>query len=403
MPKINFITVLFLLSFCGLIAQDAQLLQWATQGAVSNEEYYEEIPFRYIDGYIFIDIVQHNKPYNFLFDTGAEATLIDRSIIDEFDYKQLGVSNISGPIIKNQGINTIVLDSIHIATLNFVNIGAVAIDLTPLKKKFCNNVYGVIGSTLLKKSNWQIDYANRIIRIATTISRFKISDTATKLPTFLPSKGWGTEAVEVSIDGIATKFEIDTGNGRSKIVAHPSQFKRLLKINKKSTVPYGFAKAPTDYRILTKKIEMGNLELLGQELDLLNDVGQHQLLGNRFFENFLVTLDWKNHFLYLEEKRAIAPNELIDFELRFAPDFQNHNITVLNGVKAFVKKNKIEKGAVLIKVNDTDLSGFSDEEFCRFWNESWQEVLKGHSMDIILTQHSKKKILTLTKKQLVAK
>jgi len=81
----TYIHILFLSVFT--INSNAQgeqgeiMLEWANQGAVTNQDYNSEMPFRYVDGYIFVDIVQNNKTYNFLFDTGSEATLINKAVI----------------------------------------------------------------------------------------------------------------------------------------------------------------------------------------------------------------------------------------------------------------------------------------------------------------------------------
>jgi hypothetical protein len=59
------ITFLIILSFCKLNAQNKNEIEWANKGSVTQNNYITEIPFNYIDGYIFIDIIQNNKTYNF--------------------------------------------------------------------------------------------------------------------------------------------------------------------------------------------------------------------------------------------------------------------------------------------------------------------------------------------------
>lgn len=395
--KITILLIILLYSTFQLNAQNDNLLEWATQGTVRNKKFETEIPFRYIDGYIFIDIIQNGKTFNFFFDTGAEATVIDNSIIDEFDFKPFTETNMSGPVITDQSVNTIVLSSIQLSNIEFNNIGAVAVDLKFAKAKFCERLHGIIGSTLLKKAKWQIDYKNKIIRITDDMSNFKLNDSIYTLKTELPSKGWGTEKVAINIDGEISLFNFDTGNGRSKIVSHPRNFKKYIKQNSNSIIEYGFRKSETDYKFIAKKVSIGELELKEQIVSLEDEVGNLQLLGNRFFENFLVTIDWENHNLFLNPLENILPDTLTRFQLEFKPNYETNKIEIATGLKDFTKKHKIEKGAILLEVNGTDVSNFSDEEFCNYWKTNWKNILKKETIDIVILVNGKIKELKLNK------
>ena len=396
----------FLLSIClffifQLNAQNDNLLEWANQGTVKNQSFEAEIPFRYIDGYMFIDIVQNGKTFNFFFDTGAEATVIDNSIIDEFKFNSFAETNMSGPVITNQNVNTIVLSSILVSNIEFNNIGAVAVDLKFAKAKFCAELHGIIGSTLLKKAKWQIDYKNKIIKITNDISNFKLNDSTYTLKTELPSKGWGTEKIALNIDGEEYLFNFDTGNGRSKIVSHPRNFKKYIRQNKNSIVEYGFKKSETDYKFIAKRISIGEFELQDQVVSLENEVEKLQLLGNRFFENFLVTIDWEQHNVFLSTIENIIPDSLIGFQLEFQPNYETNKIEIASGLKDFTKAHKIEKDAILLQVNGIDVSNLSDLEFCDFWSTEWTKMLGVENLNVVISHNGKSKELVLSKKILI--
>lgn len=396
----------FLLSIClffifQLNAQNNNLLEWANQGTVKNQSFEAEIPFRYIDGYMFIDIVQNGKTFNFFFDTGAEATVIDNSIIDEFNFKPYTDTNLNGPVITNQNVSTIVLSSIQLSNVEFNNIGAVAVDLKFAKAKFCEELHGIIGSTLLKKAKWQIDYKNKIIRITDNISKFKLNDSTYTLKTELPSKGWGTEKLAINIDGNISLYNVDTGNGRSKIVSHPKKFKKHIKQYKNSIVEYGFRKSETDFKFIAKNISIGKLELKDQIVSLENEVGNLQLLGNRFFENFILTIDWEQHNLFLSPLENILSDTLTGFQLDFKPNYETNKIEIASGLKDFTKAHKIEKDAILLQVNGIDVSNLSDLEFCDFWSTEWTKMLGVENLNVVISLNGKSKELVLSKKILI--
>ena len=136
----TYILILFLSVFTiNLIAQDDQagkMLKWANQGTVTNQNYNSEMPFRYVDGYIFVDIVQTDKTYNFLFDTGAEATVIDKAIINDFGFKPYATYTVTGLVVKTREVNTIIVPSITISHVEFINIGSLSIVFEFAKAKF---------------------------------------------------------------------------------------------------------------------------------------------------------------------------------------------------------------------------------------------------------------------------
>ncbi len=403
MTKLKFAVSVAFLTIFSLTsnAQADKMLEWANQGTVTNESYNSEIPFRYVDGYIFLDIIQNDKKYNFLFDTGAEATVIDKSIIDAFEHQPFSTSSVSGPIIKDEHIKTISLSSIYISDVEFVNIGVISVELNFAKAKFCNKVDGIIGSTLLKKSKWQIDYDKQVIRLSNDISDLLSEEAKYTVETKLPSKGWGTETIELNVDGYVSQFNFDTGNGREKMVSNPNKLEEFKVKNKGSIIEYGFKKSATDYKFIAESVTLGNLKINDQAINLQNEVGNFQLLGNRFFENFMVTVDWDKHQVYLEPTKEMLADEAIGFELNFKPNFENNTIEIATGLKSFTKEHKIEKGATLLKINETDVSNFSHQEFCNFWNVEWPKITDAEKLNIIISEMGKEKELVLTKKKLV--
>jgi len=325
-------------------AQAEKMLEWATQGTVENESYNSEIPFRYVDGYIFIDIIQNNNKYNFLFDTGAEATVIDKSIIGEFGYKTFSKSSISGPVIKDEDINTVLLSRISIADVEFINIGVVSIDFGFATKKFCEKLDGIIGTTLLKKAKWQIDYKKKVIRLSDDVENLISEKPKYTLTTTLPAKGWGTETIKLNIDGYIS------------------------------------------YRFIAKNVTIGDIQLENQNISLQREVKNLQLLGNRFFENYIITIDWEKHQLFLAPIEDSVSDSLIDFELNFKPNFKTNKVEVATGLRTFIKKNKIKQGATLLKVNGKDISNFSHQELCDFWNIEWPKITDAEKLNIVISQ-----------------
>jgi len=394
------ILIISILSFYQLSSQNDDLTVWAKNGSLSKKKFVTEIPFRYVDGSIFVDIKQNDKVYNFLFDTGADMTVIDKSVINDFKYKRYGTTKVSGPLIKSQVTEIIVLDSLKISDINFLNTGVATFDLEFAKKKYCEKVHGILGTTLLKKAVWQIDYENQKIKITDNLSKLDISKSE-KVKLKLQKKGWGSESLEIDLDGKVYDFQLDTGFSNGKLVSFPFYYSELIKNKTSKIANYGFSKKDFDYDIIIKNVSLGNINLENQTLWLRKDVGaNYKYLGNGFLENYLITIDWNNHTLYLENKTKITDDLLTGFELNFKPNYETNKIEVKNGLKAFCKKNKIKRGAYLVKVNDKNILDLSNDELCEFWNIHWTNIIKKEKIDIVLNQNGKNKEYTLIRKQL---
>tara|TARA_R110002096_G_scaffold402037_1_gene599167 strand:+ start:33 stop:1244 length:1212 start_codon:yes stop_codon:yes gene_type:complete len=397
--KSIFFTLLFIFLSIGVRAQSNKDFKvWASQGNFENNHLFTEIPFQYIDNYIFVEIIQNDKSFNFLFDTGADVTVINESILNEFDFKSVGEMKISGPLVGVDKKKKIVLSSLNIAGLKFSNIGAISIDLKFPEKKYCNVVHGIIGSTVIKKAKWQINYKKQTIIVANDINDID-TDNAVKIKMGLPSNGWGADTIELKLDGVISDFVLDTGNGRNKMVSHPIYFSRLLRNNPKTN--YGLFKSENDYDLIIKEMRIGDIVIKNQLLSLEWEVGNNlKLLGNKFLEDYLVTLDSENHLLYLESINEIKEDELFGFEIGFTPNFLTNKIEVKRGLKKFSKKNRIKKGAILLAINGQNVVNLSNEQFCEFWRTTWKEIMNENKVRVLLKQGRRNKEYILTKKEL---
>ncbi len=364
-------------------------LELAEIGKVENGNFYAEIPFSYIDGSIFIDVTRNGITYNFLFDTGSDFTLLDKSILEEFDYRAFSKSNIIGPHVKNQMVETIIISEIHIAGILFSEIGGAIMDLDFTNEMFCKNLHGVIGINLMKKAKWQIDYKNQIIRLSNDISKFNLEDPQYVMETEVPSKGFGPESIDVTINGITMPFIIDTGNGSSKIVANPNSYKKVIQNS--NAAEYGFPQSDKDYYLISENLLIGGVEFSNQIVSFENKVGNHRLLGNLFFENFVVTVDWENHQLYLAPYGEIEQDKLPDFPLKFEANYNANQVFVATGLSDFLKANKIKMGYVVSKVNGVDISNLSDKEFCEFWNSQWKDIMREGINEITIIKDERTK------------
>lgn len=284
---ISFISILL---FSNCYSQKKE--QLAKQGIVKEKDYLIEIPFRYIDKHIFIEVVISGKKYNFLFDSGYELSVIDKDIAKEIDYKPKKQIEISGSSFTMEKVELIEIPKISISTINFDNTNGILQNLAFIKKNYDSiEVNGIIGNNLMRKSNWQIDYQKKTIKISDKADSFKIAKNA--YPIKLYGKNWGISYLDLTINTKKHKFLFDLGSS-GKFTADTT-FLKFLDVKSTELVKSG-----NHYKVPVKKIILDKIEILNQIISI--EKGVSSLIGNGFFENYLLTIDWNNNKLYLEPK-----------------------------------------------------------------------------------------------------
>ena len=262
--------------------------QLSKKGYVKQKEYFVEIPFNYANKHIYIEVVISGKKYNFVFDTGYEVTTIDSNIAKEIQYEIIKEVSLSGSSFADQKVTLVELPNIAIASLDFEETYGLLQDLSFTKKPATQKIDGIIGNNLMRKSKWQIDYVQKVIRISSKIENFKNLPTAKKIE--LNNKDWGLGYVAIELNNQKHQFLFDLGSNGEFTANH--SFVKFLKEKdtllqqEKQTFPVG-------------KIKIGEIELNDKSITLEKRAGS--LLGNAFFENYLLTIDWDKNILYLNQ------------------------------------------------------------------------------------------------------
>ena len=142
----------------------------AVDSCMSKQGYEELNLFITPTGHITTSILVNGKPCLFMIDTGAGATVIDRTKQDRFGLKLIhssdyaaGIGSVSAlagteAMMTINGHN-IQVDSLYLMDISFVN--------AELKKHQGRKVDGLLGSDFLKKYQAVIDYGKEKIYLKT--------------------------------------------------------------------------------------------------------------------------------------------------------------------------------------------------------------------------------------------
>jgi hypothetical protein len=378
-----------------------------TQGKVALENYYQEIPFEYYNGEIIIEVEISAKKYRFVFDTGADLTQIDDDLLHQIAYKSNKVTNtITDANNTKQKSEFITVENIKIGNINFSNTGAFVGDLSHFDEMFgCLEFDGIIGSNFMRKSNWQIDYEHKVIRFSNDILSLNKSGITYIFKT--NSGRYGPIKIDLEINGKKEKFTFDTGFTGS-FTSNMSFFNVLNSAEKLATTSYLYTNFGAYGKSIVKansayipKLKIGRIELSNKLINFKENGSN--LIGNAFFQNYLLTLDWKNERAYLVPKYKIESDTLKSFELSFSPHYTDNSIRVNSIWDDHRLKETIEIDTKIIAINTIAVSNFNKQELCDYWNTNKKSIFNSDTIEIEIVHNGKNEKITLTKKQLLPK
>jgi len=129
------------------------------KGNVTTKDFYSKVSFKTYKGIIGLDVQLNGEIKNFLFDTGADLSLIQRDKINGMKFK------ISGASGREMKLGTEVVSSIKIGDVEFIDTYAFNGDMIGLKEQ-APNFGGIIGQSIIQKANWLINYPNKELEMS---------------------------------------------------------------------------------------------------------------------------------------------------------------------------------------------------------------------------------------------
>jgi tetratricopeptide (TPR) repeat protein len=264
------------------------------------------VPFKLVGNrpVIQVKINDHEKPLNFVLDTGSGI-----SVISDTTAKRLKIHQITrGGFAK--GIGGDGRFEIVYGFIREFGIGDVTVRNVPVYiRKFhttSENIDGYIGLSMISKFLTTIDYGDLTFDLAKKRSSNDEETTEgnTSLPLRLTSSGFLSG--EVQLEGIENKFNfiVDTGASVSVIsdeIAGLDEVSRHIRNERMSVI--GSAGITDDVKSFTlPRVTFGNnsnenVAAIALDLGIINEASGFQqagILGGNFLRNYRLTFDFKN-------------------------------------------------------------------------------------------------------------
>jgi len=252
------------------------------KGKVLPETFNYETEFTTLKTVIIVPAKINGISKNFYFDTGAQFSVIQRDSITGESVTIHGASNRS----IDGGSETV--KSFKIGDVEFIETFATNTDMIGLKEQI-PNFGGIIGTTIINKANWLIDYPNKKLRI----SNKNLADETFK--TIKIKRKGGSPYTNISINGIEYKVVIDFGSSSEFSLPKESELaKQLLQKyeftdNKRDRYAIGGLQTIKEKIGIVPLIKLGTMEFKNVSTKI--NVQSQPRIGISFFKDYIIYID----------------------------------------------------------------------------------------------------------------
>lgn len=354
-----------------------------------------EIPFEYKNHFILIHVTfQKFLPLTFIFDTGAETTLLTSVEIASL----LGLEyereiQIVGADLGSE-LTAFLVRNVHLEigdlTLPYQSILVLEEDVFHFNEYTGNQVHGILGASAFRQFIVEIDYENRVIRLFPPTG-FRPPKNSQRLPLEIHrSKPYlSTQVKPASGEEITVKLLVDSGASLA-MVLHPETHPGL-KIPEK-VVPGNIGMG------LGGKLEgvLGILPSLSLGSDTLREIPVHfqeiryridstflnnrnGILGNTILERYTVTFDYFRGSLFLQPNRLFNKAFPIDksgmLVIAAGPELKTFMVhAVLEGSPA--REAGIRPGDIIVSINYSSFRFFDLDSIYRILSKPEGKLIR---------------------------
>ncbi|MBV9497153.1 MAG: aspartyl protease family protein, partial [Acidobacteria bacterium] len=281
-------------------------------------------PFRLVQNHIYFPIsVNGAAPADFIFDTGAEFTLIDRKRAEALGLKMAGAIEARGSGPNSAQTSLIADPRISFAGLTMPLDVMAALDLGALSLREGKRIEGIIGYGVLSRFIIDVDYAKSELRFHDPAS-FVANAQASVLPVQFHGN-LPIVTVKVTDAGGATHeahLLIDTGARNAVVLAKP--FLDRTKLAEGKTIA-GLLGAGVGGATAQRIGRLQSIELAGMKIDAPitsfstatsgaeADPNVDGLIGGDILKRFTLTIDYPHERLLLAKNAAFG--EPFEFDM----------------------------------------------------------------------------------------
>lgn len=252
------------------------------KGYVEDKVFHDSLKFATAKSLILIPVKIDGQTKNFIFDTGANLSLMQRDTITG------KIRKVSGASKREIEFGDEIVNSAQIGNINFRDTYAVGGDLEGLKEQI-PDFGGLIGQPIIKKANWLINYPSKSIEVS---NKNLIDNSFQAIKIQIEN---GLPYTFIKIDGKSYKAIIDLGSTASLSVPKETPLannllnKYAFEENERDIWTIGGSQIVKEKVGTIPKISIGSIEFDNVYTDIRNS--SRLRLGMKFFEEYILYID----------------------------------------------------------------------------------------------------------------
>lgn len=271
------------------------------QGNVEPGYFYSKIEFVTYKSVICLDVNIDGEVKRFLFDTGADLSVLQRdSIVGK-------TSQYSGASKRKMELGTEIVASMKIGNVNFADTYALSGNMVGLKEQV-PGFGGLIGQSIIQKANWLIDYPGRQMEIS---NRNLAGASFGEIKT-IRRKG-NSPYTFLEMNGHRYKVVIDLGSSSTINLPEDSKFAKdvaqtiELTENSRERYTLGGLQTIREKKGTIPKVRLGAFEFENVEVNI--NTSSQPRIGMKFFGDYLIYIDHSNGGVYKLKKSGVKNGE----------------------------------------------------------------------------------------------
>jgi len=390
------VLVIILLILTGLIGggylyiqmKIAEIKGTLTGCNLESANFESTIDFDYVNNWIVIKgkIDGSEKEFDFILDTGAQTVFSD-SLFKELsseNYKKIKVqTDTSKHAFRNE---LIALDKLELGNVEFSNIGALIVNSSEYGMLNCISPYGIIGYNVLQSCCFQIDYEKKQIIITDQIEGLENLEEIQWIKYTTLSQETPIIPAVINND-INVNLFFDTGFSGAITLSSEDLYKTISEklpdktalFAIKPTITIAGGKDVDSYQSLlfkTTTVAFGPnvTENLIISVDNTLEKKYSGLIGNKYFENYIITLNYQNKRVgFLPTKKTNIPANRNTFGLSYTP-LDNKLIITKVYKNSEAENYEIYVGDEIISINGAKISDLPEETFCEMYRSEYNLI-----------------------------
>ena len=136
----------------------------------------------------------------------------------------------------------------------------------------------------------------------------------------------------------------------------------------------------------SQKNILANKQLALENKVVTNSGTKNNLLGTVFFKDYITVIDLQEEKMFVSRNADVAKNkdEIRKFPVDIQPDYKTRELMISNIWEQHSNGSNFENETKVLKINDTDVSSFTKEQLCQFWDNDWKTLRALDQLELVI-------------------